>query len=561
MANSPARSVIDVGSVVAETYTIEALIGRGGMGSVFLARHNRLPGKRVAIKLLHVEITDEDVIARFRREAFIASELDHPNIVRVDDYNFMSDGTPYLVLEFLQGESLASLIKRGPIPLDRAISIIRQVGSAVAAAHRAGVVHRDLKPQNIFLVPTEVDGRAIEVAKVLDFGISKIRGSTTVKTQDYALLGTPQYMAPEQAKGEHGTIDERTDVFALGAIVYEMLSGRPSFTGASIPEVVFKVVYEEPAPLGEQAPALPAEVVAAVARAMAKNTDDRFASVSAFVEALTGQPLPPLRTGSMPAPDVGFATGSENRSTGQEAFAQTMDSGSGVAGQARVSPESVQPRSIPPIAKAETVLSDPGITPPPVERPQRPVALIAALAFAVLACAGLAIYLVTRGKTAPTAPVAVVPDAAVVATAVDAAAPVVAIDAGVVVAIAPDAGAAPRPPRPPQPPRPPVDDPSRETPDTADDPDVRDMLERAQAALDAGKLGDAERFSNNVLNREKLGPRPRSRAHAIHGVVMCKKHNSEEGAMTDLRNIRIPKFRKMLLDACHDSGWLKAIAR
>src|SRR4029079_4711565 len=115
-------------------------------------------------------------------------------------------------------------------------------------------VHRDLKPQNIFLVPTEVDGRHVEIAKVLDFGISKIRGSPTVKTQDSALLGTPQYMAPEQATGQHANVDERTDVFALGAIVYEMFTGRPAFSGASIPEVVFKVVYEQPAPLGDQVP-------------------------------------------------------------------------------------------------------------------------------------------------------------------------------------------------------------------------------------------------------------------------------------------------------------------
>ena len=225
MPNAPARDPIDVGSVIAGTYKIEALLGRGGMGAVFLASHQRLAGKQVAIKILHTEVEGTDAAARFKREAEIAARLNHPNIVGVIDYNVAPDGTPYLVLDYLEGETLAQRIARGPLPLDQVVSIVRQVGSALAAAHRAGIVHRDLKPQNIFLVPTEVDGRMVEIAKVLDFGISKIRGSQTVKTQDSALLGTPQYMAPEQATGQHASIDERTDVFAFGAIVYEMLSG------------------------------------------------------------------------------------------------------------------------------------------------------------------------------------------------------------------------------------------------------------------------------------------------------------------------------------------------
>ncbi|HEX7843153.1 MAG TPA: serine/threonine-protein kinase, partial [Kofleriaceae bacterium] len=301
MGNSPARTAVDVGSVIADTYKIEALLGRGGMGAVFLASHRRLAGKHVAIKILHTEIEDADVVARFKREAEIAARLNHPNIVGVIDYNVAPDGTPYLVLDYLEGETLAQRIARGPVPLDQVLSIVRQIGSALAAAHRAGIVHRDLKPQNIFLVPTEVDGRMVEIAKVLDFGISKIRGSQTVKTQDSALLGTPQYMAPEQAMGQHAQVDERTDVFALGAIVYEMLSGQPAFSGASIPEVVFKVVYEQPAPLAERAPSVPPEIAAAVARAMAKDADERFATVIAFVEAVTGQPLS-LSRGQVPAP-------------------------------------------------------------------------------------------------------------------------------------------------------------------------------------------------------------------------------------------------------------------
>ena len=331
MANSSARATIDVGSVIADTYTVEALLGRGGMGAVFLASHTRLAGKHVAIKILHTDIADADIVARFKREAEIAAKLNHPNIVGVIDYNITPDGTPYLVLDYLEGETLAGRIARGPMPLDQVLPIVRQVGSALAAAHRAGIVHRDLKPQNIFLVPSEVAGRAVEIAKVLDFGISKIRGSQTVQTQDSVLLGTPQYMAPEQAMGQHASVDERTDLFALGAIVYEMLTGQPAFPGASIPEVVFKVVYEQPAPLAALAPSVPPAVVTAVMQALAKPAEERFASVAAFVEAITGQPLtvtrgqpPALEPAPEPAPESPSAL---RRVATGEALARTMARG------------------------------------------------------------------------------------------------------------------------------------------------------------------------------------------------------------------------------------------
>lgn len=277
--------------MIANTYTLEQVIGRGGMGSVFLATHKRLPGKQVAIKVLHAEVADADVLARFNHEATITSQLNHPNIVQVNDFDVTPDGTPYLVLEYLEGETLAQRLRAGPIALDHALSIMREVGSALAAAHRIGVVHRDLKPQNIFLVRSEMDGRMIEVAKVLDFGISKMRSSQTVKTLDNSLLGTPQYMSPEQATGQHTKVDERTDVFALGSILYEMLCGHPAFSGASIPEVVFKVVYEQPLPIADEAPLLPRQVTAAIETAMAKTANERFATVGGFVEALTGEPL------------------------------------------------------------------------------------------------------------------------------------------------------------------------------------------------------------------------------------------------------------------------------
>ncbi len=299
-----------MGSVIADTYTIEGLLGRGGMGAVFVASHLRLPGKRVAIKVLHPELVDDEIFARFQREAEIASRLGHPNIVTVLDFNITPEGVPYLVLELLEGHTLADRIAEGPMPLGEIVPIVRQLGSALAAAHAEGIVHRDLKPQNIFLVPTNVGGDEVDAAKILDFGISKIRGSMTVQTQAQALLGTPQYMAPEQAKGANDDIDQRTDLFALGVIVYEMLCGAPAFAGTSVAEVVFKVVYEPAPALALRAPGTPPAVIAAVEKAMQKAVGDRFATVSDFVHALTGETLAPRprRSSIVPARSGGGST-------------------------------------------------------------------------------------------------------------------------------------------------------------------------------------------------------------------------------------------------------------
>jgi eukaryotic-like serine/threonine-protein kinase len=537
MQNSPARSSIDVGSVIADTYTIEALIGRGGMGAVFLASHKRLPGKKVAIKLLLAEMSGDEVLARFKREAEIASRLAHPNIVGVHDYNVMPDGTPYVVLDYLEGASLAQHLVQGPIALDRALSIVRQVGSALAAAHREGIVHRDLKPQNIFLVPTEVEGSTREVAKVLDFGISKIRGSDTVKTQDSALLGTPQYMAPEQATGQHDKVDERTDLFALGAIVYEMLTGQPAFSGANIPEVVFKVVYEQPRPLAEAAPGTPAHVVAAVETAMAKPQAERYPNVSAFALALTGSPLSVNRTASLPP----ASSKPRSRNTGKEAFDQTV--GSGDHGPVQGTAPTVASRSEP-IPKQPRTTSK---------------AWLAAIAGVVVIGAGIALAMSRGGKDkpapapAPTPVAVVIPDAAAVApppAVVDAATPM-AIDAGSVAVDAAthtkappakklDAAVAPEPP----------DD---ETAAPGEE-ETLTRLEQADQALARGEYAKAEKLANAVINGESVRPAQKGRAHAIHGVVECALHNDRGLALADLRASYGPKQRKKLLDGCAAAG-------
>ncbi|NBD09443.1 serine/threonine-protein kinase [Corallococcus silvisoli] len=287
---------LTTGRVLRGTYEIGTVLGKGGMGAVFLARHLRLPGKQVAVKVLHgVEALSEEVAVRFRREAEIASRLGHPNIVEVLDFDTLEDGTPFMVMEYLRGEGLSRrLRKQKQLPLEEVFSISRQMGAALQAAHRAGVVHRDLKPGNVFLVPTEAGGVVGERVKLLDFGISKLVDSRTVQTLDSVLMGTPQYMAPEQAMGHNSDVDARTDLFAFGCMVYEMLAGRPPYSGDNIAELIYQIVHLEPAPLLTLAPQTPPHVVTAISRAMAKKPADRYPDVGAFILELTGSPLQSL---------------------------------------------------------------------------------------------------------------------------------------------------------------------------------------------------------------------------------------------------------------------------
>jgi serine/threonine-protein kinase len=295
----PSAGELPVGTVLRDTYEICSVLGRGGMGSVFLARHLRLPGKQVAIKVLRKNVeTRPDVVLRFRREAEIASRLGHPNIIEVLDFDTLEDGSSFLVMEYLRGRSLSKRLKQGRLPLEEVFDITRQIGAALQAAHRAGVVHRDLKPDNVFLVPNE--GGEGERVKLLDFGISKVIDSQTLQTQDSVLLGTPRYMAPEQAMGKNKEVDARSDLFSLGCMVYEMLAGKGPFAGLSLPEFIYRIVHEAPDPLGPLAPDAPPQVVAAVERALSKLPDDRQPDIDTFITELTGSPLQTL-SGQDPA--------------------------------------------------------------------------------------------------------------------------------------------------------------------------------------------------------------------------------------------------------------------
>jgi serine/threonine-protein kinase len=312
---------------VAGTYEITRLLGQGGMGAVWEAKHLRLPDKRVVVKVLLFGTTDAVTLARFRREAEIASRLAHPNIVQVLDFNTLPDGAPFIVLELLQGESLAARLLATRPTLEETQAIVTQIGSALATAHRAGIVHRDLKPDNVFLCPTPLDGEVRDVVKLLDFGISKIRDAKTVLTQDMSVMGTPQYMAPEQATGRNDQIDARTDIFAFGAIVFEMLAGRPPFEADTLAAMIHAIVYVPAPDLAEVAPGTPAPIAAAVARALAKEREARFPDVGSFVKAITARSLQtapamaaapaPTRASTVALPSAPVAAATERVASGR----------------------------------------------------------------------------------------------------------------------------------------------------------------------------------------------------------------------------------------------------
>jgi len=273
-----------IGSTLGGSYRITRLLGKGGMGAVYEAHGVRLPDKRFAVKLLHQALNaGEEVYERFRREATIVSRLGHPNIVEVIDFDHTADGRPFMVMEYLEGEDLEqALPPEGPLALEQALPIFAGVCAGLQAAHEQGVVHRDIKPQNIFL---QRQGEE-QIPKLLDFGISKLQGASTDITGSRATLGTPHYMSPEQAWGISARVGARSDIFSLGAVLYRTLTGTPPFKGESLVAVIHAVAETEPAPVHEVAPGIPPAVSAVVARALAKEPEKRPASADDLLAQL-----------------------------------------------------------------------------------------------------------------------------------------------------------------------------------------------------------------------------------------------------------------------------------
>ncbi|MBI5491177.1 MAG: protein kinase [Deltaproteobacteria bacterium] len=276
-----------IGAVLAGRYKIVRRIGEGGMGVVYEAEHVAL-GKHVALKVLREDFTRKsDLIERFKQEARSASIIGHENIIDVSDFGETEQGGIFFAMELLRGEDLADVLQReGRLALPRAVHVMGQMCRALHAAHQKGIIHRDLKPENVFLV--QKDERP-DVVKVLDFGIAKM---TTVDsegrrlTQSGVIFGTPEYMAPEQARGQ--TLDHRVDVYAAGVMLYEMLSGRVPFTGDSFVAILTQHLFSEARPLSVVAPDVhvPRSVESVVMKAMAKDRDERYATMLEMQEDL-----------------------------------------------------------------------------------------------------------------------------------------------------------------------------------------------------------------------------------------------------------------------------------
>jgi serine/threonine-protein kinase len=274
------------GLVLQDTYTLGPCIGRGGMGEVYEATHVRLPG-RMAVKILRPHLLDnEAAFARFCREAEIMSAVQHPHIIQIFDFNNSRDGLPYFVMEYLDGVDLeARLAESGALPVAAVVRIVDAVASALGAAHALGIVHRDLKPANIFLM--RGGGQDADFVKVIDFGISKSPGGRhprLSRTSD--LLGTPQFMAPEQALGLVAKIDARTDQFALAEIAYAMLTGHEPFAGDDPASLLYQVVHERHPPLSRFVSWDTTRLQPVLDRALSKRQEDRFDGIVDFARAL-----------------------------------------------------------------------------------------------------------------------------------------------------------------------------------------------------------------------------------------------------------------------------------
>ncbi|HRC55408.1 MAG TPA: serine/threonine-protein kinase, partial [Kofleriaceae bacterium] len=268
-------------------YLVTQKLGEGGMGAVYLAEHPHI-GKKVALKVLHAEFaSNPEVVSRFFHEAKAVNDIQHPNIVDIIDYGVLQHGNErlvYFIMEYLAGATLSHLIRaEAPLPPERTFAIGLQVADALAASHRCNIVHRDLKPDNIILGQR---GRERDFVKLLDFGIAKLTGDQpgSRRTRTGIVMGTPAYMSPEQCDGR-GLVDHRTDVYALGIVLYEMLTGRVPFVGEGYGEVLVQHLTQPPT-RPSQFRMLPPHVEAVVLKALEKRADLRYPTMEEMMRAL-----------------------------------------------------------------------------------------------------------------------------------------------------------------------------------------------------------------------------------------------------------------------------------
>jgi serine/threonine protein kinase len=287
------------GTVIGQ-YRVTKKLGEGGMGAVYGAEHALL-GRKAAIKMLLPTLSsNQEIVQRFFNEARAATAIADPGIVQIFDFGYHTDGSAYIVMEYLEGEPLDSRLKRlGRLNPFDALRIMRQASSSLAAAHSRGIIHRDLKPENIFLVADrEVAGG--ERPKLLDFGIAKLTNDaeSKVKTHTAAIMGTPMYMSPEQCRGA-GAVDARSDVYALGCVLYHLIVGKTPFDGEGVGEIIASHLREPPPVPSQQLPGLPPELDALILRCLQKQPDQRFQSANELADNIgwllgaSGQPSQP----------------------------------------------------------------------------------------------------------------------------------------------------------------------------------------------------------------------------------------------------------------------------
>lgn len=287
---SPDLAPVRAGDVLAGRYRVEKVIGAGGMGVVVAARHVQLE-ELVALKfLLPSALDNPETVARFAREARASVKIKSEHVARVSDVGTLETGAPYMVMEYLEGRDLSALVRsRGALPPDEAIDFVLQACEAIAEAHSLGIVHRDLKPANLFVVRRPDGALAI---KVLDFGISKMTnmlgtgsGPGASMTRTSAVLGSPLYMSPEQLTSTRD-VDVRADIWSLGVILHELLTGHVPFEAETLPQLSIMIVQQAPPPLRTLRPELPAQLEAVIGRCLAKDRSLRFASVAELALAL-----------------------------------------------------------------------------------------------------------------------------------------------------------------------------------------------------------------------------------------------------------------------------------
>ena len=299
------ENALPAGTLISDRYRILGLLGKGGMGAVYRAEHVHMR-KTVALKVLHRELLDkEEVVARFEREAVAAGSIDHPNVAAASDFGKLDDGSYYLVLEYVDGQSLRALLDTDVLSHARAIEITRQIALALRAAHQLGIVHRDLKPDNVMLV-AEANGK--ERIKVLDFGIARVsmpdaRADATKLTRVGVIMGTIAYMSPEQALGQ--AVDGRSDLYSLGVMLYEMIAGELPFQAELASQVLARQLTEAPPPLP---PSTPAPLAALVLDLMEKSAEKRPATAADVIARLDAlATVPSARVDAAKAPGTAHA--------------------------------------------------------------------------------------------------------------------------------------------------------------------------------------------------------------------------------------------------------------